>query len=76
MSTEEMITVPISEKYLLTIEEARAYFNIGRDKIYELAKIRGAEYVVHNGRNILINRQKLEEYLLEELLPYGFTFEG
>lgn len=66
MSTEEMIMVPISEKYLLTIEEARAYFNIGRDKIYELAKIRGAEYVVHNGRNILINRQKLEEYLLEE----------
>lgn len=61
-----MITVPISEKYLLTIEEARAYFNIGRDKIYELAKIRGTEYVVHNGRNILINRQKLEEYLLEE----------
>ena len=34
MSTEEMIMVPISEKYLLTIEEARAYFNIGRDKIY------------------------------------------
>ena len=66
MSTEEMITVPISEKYLLKIEEASVYFNIGRDKIYELAKIRGADYVVHNGRNILINRKKLEEYLLEE----------
>ena len=66
MGTEELIAIPISEKYLLTIEEARAYFNIGRDKIYELAKIRGAEYVVHNGRNILINRKKLEEYLLEE----------
>ena len=35
MSTEEMITVPISEKYLLKIEEASIYINIGRDKIYE-----------------------------------------
>lgn len=66
MSTDEVISVPISEKYLLKIEEASVYFNIGRDKIYELAKIRGADYVVHNGRNILINRKKLEEYLLEE----------
>ena len=66
MSTDEVISVPISEKYLLKIEEASVYFNIGRDKRYELAKIRGADYVVHNGRNILINRKKLEEYLLEE----------
>ena len=66
MSTDEVISVPISEKYLLKIEEASVYFNIGRDKIYELAKIKGADYVVHNGRNILINRKKLEEYLLEE----------
>lgn len=58
--------VPIAEKYLLTIEETKIYFNLGRDKIYELAKIHGAEYVVHNGRNILINRKKLEEYLLQE----------
>ena len=47
MSTDEVISVPISEKYLLKIEEASVYFNIGRDKIYELAKIRGADYVVH-----------------------------
>ena len=32
-----MIIIPISEKFTLTIQEASAYFNIGRDKLYELA---------------------------------------
>ena len=63
---QKQMCVPIADKYLLTIEETKQYFNLGRDKIYELARIRGAEYVVHNGRNILINRKKLEEYLVEE----------
>ena len=28
--------IPISEKFNLTVEEASQYFNIGRDKLYQL----------------------------------------
>jgi excisionase family DNA binding protein len=55
--------VPIHEKFNLTIPEAMEYFNIGRDKLYELAKEDGCEFVIHNGRNILIKRKLLEKYL-------------
>ena len=55
--------VPISEKYSLTILEASDYFNIGRDKLYELAKEDGCKFVIHNGRNILIKRKMFEKYL-------------
>ena len=56
-------SVPISEKYSLTILEASEYFNIGRDKLYELAKEDGCKFVIHNGRNILIKRKLFEKYL-------------
>ena len=55
--------IPISEKYILTIEEAREYFNIGRDKLYELTKDEGCKFVIYNGRNILIKRKAFEKYL-------------
>lgn len=55
--------VPISEKYNLTIAEASEYFNIGRDKLYDLAKEDGCKFVIHNGRSILIKRTVFEKYL-------------
>ena len=55
--------IPINEKYNLTILEASEYFNIGRDKLYELTKEDGCKYVIHNGRNVLIKRQAFEKYL-------------
>ena len=55
--------VPISEKYNLTIAEATEYFNIGRDKLYELAREDGCKFVIHNGRNILIKRKAFEKFL-------------
>lgn len=55
--------VPISEKFILTIAEASEYFNIGRDKLYDLAKEDGCKFVIHNGRSILIKRTILEKYL-------------
>ena len=58
-----MNKVPIHEKYNLTIAEASEYFNIGRDKLYELAKENGCKFVIHNGRNILIKRTLFEKYL-------------
>ena len=55
--------IPINEKFNLTIAEASEYFNIGRDKLYELAKEDGCKFVIHNGRSILIKRKVLEKYL-------------
>ena len=55
--------IPISEKFNLTITEASEYFNIGRDKLYELAKEDGCKFVIHNGRSILIKRKVLEKHL-------------
>lgn len=55
--------IPIHEKFNLTVEEASKYFNIGRDKLYELANEDGYKFVLHNGRNILIKRKLFEKYL-------------
>lgn len=55
--------VPIQEKFNLTIEEATQYFNIGRDKLYELVNEEGCKFVLHNGRNILIKRTLFEKHL-------------
>ena len=45
-----MIKLSPEEKFNLTINEASAYFNIGRDKLYELAKEEGNIYTLHNGK--------------------------
>lgn len=58
-----MVSVPISEKFTLTIPEASSYFNIGRDKLYELAKEEGNTYTLHNGKTILFKRKQLEKFL-------------
>ena len=59
----KQINVPISEKINLTIKEASAYFGIGRDKLYEMVKDNQCNFVLRNGRNILIKRKVLEKYL-------------
>ena len=55
--------IPIHEKYILTIAEASEYFNIGRDKLYQIVKEDKCRFVIHNGRNVLIKRKALEKYL-------------
>lgn len=61
------ITIPISEKFILTVPEANVYFNIGRDKLYELAREEGNTYTLHNGKTILFKRKQLEKYLEQKL---------
>lgn len=58
-----MEKIPLSEKFNLTISEASSYFNIGRDKLYELAKEEGNNYTLHNGKTILFKRKQLEKFL-------------
>lgn len=59
-------TVPIEEKFLLTIKEAAAYFNIGENKLHRIAsEYTDSEYkfIIQNGGRTLINRKKFENFL-------------
>ena len=54
--------VPIADKYMLTVEEAAAYFNIGEARIKEITD-KFTELTVMVGVKRLINRKKMEQYL-------------
>ena len=56
-------TLPISEKALLTLEEASEYFNLGMNKIRELTAGDHCPYVLWNGSKRLIKRETFKEYL-------------
>lgn len=59
-------SIPLSEKFLLTVKEASMYFNIGENKLYRIATdYSGSEYqfIIENGSRTMINRQKFENFL-------------
>lgn len=54
-------TVPIWEKFTLTIEEAAAYFRIGENKLRQIVnENRNADFILWNGNRPQIKRQKFE----------------
>lgn len=53
----------MSEKYLLTIDEAAEYFNIGKNKLREMIKEPCCNFVLFNGKKALIKKNRLELYL-------------
>lgn len=57
--------LPIQEKYMLSLKEAGAYFNIGIKKMRRLAETNEGNFALYNGNRYLICRHKFEEYLLE-----------
>lgn len=60
------INIPISEKYMLTIDEAAAYFRIGENKLRRLAEEnRSAKWLFRNGNRIQIKRKIFEKTLDE-----------
>lgn len=59
-------TVPIWEKYMLTVDEAVLYFGIGEKKIRTLIAENtntGYCFTVQIGNKSLINRRKFEDFL-------------
>ena len=59
-----MSEVPVWEKYMLTIEEAAAYFRIGEDRLRALAKEESdAEWIFRVGNRTLIKRRQFEQLL-------------
>ncbi len=61
---EKIELVPVCEKYLLTVKEAAAYFNIGEKKIRRLAESNTGILAVYSGNRYLIIRPKFEEFIL------------
>ena len=56
--------VPISEKYMLSIEEAAAYFRIGENKLLNFAhEHMDADWLFFNGNRFQIKRTMFEKLL-------------
>lgn len=55
--------IPVTEKYMLSINEAAQYFNIGVKKMRRLAEDNLGEFAVYSGNRYLIIRCKFEEFL-------------
>lgn len=57
-------SIPIWEKYALTINEAKCYFNIGDKTLRRLIDDNVcADFVLQNGNKYLIKREKFESFL-------------
>ena len=60
---EPSVAVPIPEKYLLTIKEASAYFNLGVKQLRKLAEENMTGFSIRNGSRYMIIRPKFEKFL-------------
>ncbi len=60
---EEKQKVIWKEKFMLTINEAAEYFNIGTNKLREMVKEPECDFVLYIGKKALIKRERLENYL-------------
>lgn len=62
---DKSIVVPVSEKFMLSIKEASAYFSIGTKKMRRLAEDNIGEFAVCSGNRYLIIRAKFEKFIEE-----------
>lgn len=64
MSNNRRFNIPISEKYILSIEEAAIYFRIGENKLRRLInENKQADFILWNGNRAQIKRGKFEKYI-------------
>lgn len=58
------VEIPISEKYMLTINEAAAYFSIGVKKLRRMAEDNEGKFAITMGSRYLIVRENLKNILI------------
>ena len=68
--TNSKNSIPVGEKYLLTIHEASTYFNIGIKKLRRIAEDNEGNFAYYMGNRYLIVRAKFEAYI-EQLIMNG-----
>lgn len=57
-------SVPIWEKYTLTVDEAAQYFRIGEGRLRKLISDHpNAEYLIYNGNRAQIKRKLFEQFI-------------
>lgn len=57
-------SIPIWEKYTLTVDEAAEYFRIGRNKLRKIiSENEDADFILWNGTRPQIKRKKFENYI-------------
>lgn len=60
----EQGSIPVWERYVLTITEAANYYHIGENKLRSIADEHpAADFIIMNGNRVLIKRKKFEQYL-------------
>ena len=60
---QQVTSLPIVRKMLLSIREAAEYSNIGINKIDELLKQPNCPFVLYVGTKKLVKRRAFEEYI-------------
>ena len=56
-------SIQISEKCLLTLDEASKYTGIGVNKLREISSSEDCDFVLWNGSRRMFKREKLKNYL-------------
>ncbi len=64
---QEIQTVSIPEKLLLTIREASEYSNIGLNKLDSMLRSPNCPFVLFVGRKKLVKRKEFEQFISEKL---------
>lgn len=60
---QQVTSLPLDRKMLLSIREAAEYSNIGINKIDELLKQPNCPFVLYVGTKKLVKRKAFEEYI-------------
>lgn len=61
---DNILVIPIWEKYTLSLEEAAKYFRIGERKLREIVTENPtADFVLRNGNRVQIKRKLFEKYI-------------
>ena len=65
---QQVTSLPIDRKMLLSIREAAEYSNIGINKIDSLLRTPNCPFVLYVGTKKLVKRKEFEEFLSQRLI--------
>ena len=69
---EKRLEIPFYARYLLTVNEAACYFNIGAKKMRTLvSEHEGAKWMIYNGNRIMIKRELFASWLDQQTGSQG-----
>lgn len=58
-----MVSVPVSEKYLLTVKEAATYYGIPYSRLRRWVASDIGDFVIYTGSHCLINKKKFVAFV-------------